>query len=213
MPANRHNRIVIAITGASGAVYAQRLIQLVVAQGIETHLVVSPLGQRLLHDELGLEGMNLATLAGLPDGVEPPANLIHHNYRDVGATVASGSFLHDGMIVVPCSSNTLGSIASGTAQNLIHRAAHVTLKERRRLILVHREMPLSLIDIRSMQTVTEAGAIVCPAQPGFYMLPQSIEDLVDFVVGRVLDLAEIEHDLNIRWSEKVSGKLRKQSLE
>ncbi|MEM1354201.1 MAG: UbiX family flavin prenyltransferase [Planctomycetota bacterium] len=199
----------IAVTGASGAVYAQRLIQLVVAQGIETHLVVSPLGQRLLHDELGLEGLNLCTLAGLPEDGDPPDNLILHHYRDVGATVASGSFLHDGMIVVPCSSNSLGSIASGTAQNLIHRAAHVALKERRRLILVHREMPLSLIDIRSMQAVTEAGAIVCPAQPGFYMLPQSIEDLVDFVVGRVLDLAGVEHDLDIRWSEKVSRQLRK----
>ena len=209
----QHNRLVVAVTGASGAVYAQRLIQLVVAKGIETHLVVSPLGQRLLHDELGLEGLNLATLAGLPCDAAPPANLILHNYRDVGATVASGSFLHDGMIIVPCSSNTLGSIASGTAQNLIHRAAHVTLKERRRLILVHREMPLSLIDIRSMQTVTEAGAIVCPAQPGFYMLPQSIEDLVDFVVGRVLDLAGVDHDLNIRWSEKVSKQLRRSASE
>lgn len=202
-------RLVIAITGASGAVYAHRLIQLVVAQGIQTHLVVSPLGQRLLHDELGLEGLTppgLASLAGLPDDSEKPENLILHNFRDVGATIASGSFQHDGMIVVPCSSNSLGSIASGVGQNLVHRAAHVTLKERRKLVLVHREMPLSLIDIRNMQTVTEAGAIMCPAQPGFYMLPQTIEDLVDFVVGRVLDLVDVEHDLNIRWSEKVRGK-------
>lgn len=201
----RPKRLVIAITGASGAVYAHRLIQLVVAQGIETHLVVSPLGQRLLHDELGLEGLTpsgLASLAGL-EGEQKPENLILHNFRDVGATIASGSFRHDGMVVVPCSSNSLGAIASGAGQNLVHRAAHVTLKERRKLVLVHREMPLSLIDIRSMQTVTEAGAIVCPAQPGFYMLPESIEDLVDFVVGRVLDLVDVEHDLNIRWSEKV----------
>ena len=199
-------RLVVAITGASGAVYAHRLIQLVVAAGIETHLVVSPLGQRLLHDELGLEGLTpagLATLAGLTDASDKPDNLILHSFRDVGATIASGSFKHDGMIIVPCSSNSLGAIASGAGQNLVHRAAHVTLKERRRLVLVHREMPLSLIDIRNMQTVTEAGAIVCPAQPGFYMLPQSIEDLVDFVVGRVLDLVDVEHDLNIRWSEKV----------
>jgi len=199
------SRLVIAITGASGAVYAHRLIQLVVAAGIETHLVVSPLGQRLLHDELGLEGLTpagLASLAGLEDD-ESPENLVLHNFRDVGATIASGSFRHDGMIVVPCSSNSLGAIASGSGQHLVHRAAHVTLKERRKLVLVHREMPLSLIDIRNMQTVTEAGAIVCPAQPGFYMLPQSIEDLVDFVVGRVLDLVHVEHDLNIRWSDKV----------
>ncbi len=199
-------RLVVAITGASGAVYAHRLIQLVVAAGIETHLVVSPLGQRLLHDELGLEGLTpggLASLAGLPEGSALPGNLILHNFRDVGATIASGSFKHDGMVIIPCSSNTLGSIASGSGQNLVHRAAHVTLKERRKLVLVHREMPLSLIDIRNMQSVTEAGAIVCPAQPGFYMLPKTIEDLVDFVVGRVLDLVNVEHDLNIRWSEKV----------
>lgn len=202
-----NKRLVVAITGASGAVYAHRLIQLVVASGIETHLVVSPLGQRLLHDELGLEGLTpsgLAALAGI-ESEHKPDNLILHNFRDVGATIASGSFRHDGMIIVPCSSNSLGSIASGSGQNLVHRAAHVTLKERRRLVLVHREMPLSLIDIRNMQTVTEAGAIMCPAQPGFYMLPQTIEDLVDFVVGRVLDLVDVEHDLNIRWSEKVAS--------
>jgi len=128
--------------------------------------------------------------------------LILHNFRDVGAAIASGSFRHDAMIVIPCSSNTLGCIASGSAQNLIHRAAHVTLKERRRLVLIHREMPLSLIDIRNMQTVTEAGAIVCPAQPGFYMMPKTIEDLVDFVVGRVLDLVDVEHALDIRWKEQ-----------
>lgn len=200
-----HRRLVVAITGASGALYAHRLVQLVVAAGIETHLVVSPLGQRLLHDELGMEGLTptgLASLAGIEDGRKPD-NLILHNFRDVGATIASGSFQHDGMIVVPCSSNSLGSIASGTGQNLVHRAAHVTLKERRRLVLVHREMPLSLIDIRNMQTATEAGAIICPAQPGFYMLPETIGDLIDFVVGRVLDLVDIEHDLNIRWSDKV----------
>ena len=203
-------RLVVAITGASGAVYAHRLIQLVVSAGIETHLVVSPLGQRLLHDELGLEGLTpsgLASLAGLADNSDKPDNLILHNFRDVGASIASGSFKHDGMIVVPCSSKSLGSIASGIGQNLVHRAAHVTLKERRKLVLVHREMPLSLIDIRNMQAVTEAGAIVCPAQPGFYMLPQSIEDLVDFVVGRVLDLVDVEHDLKIRWSEKVRGRV------
>lgn len=199
-------RLVIAITGASGALYAHRLVQLVVAAGIETHLVVSPLGQRLLHDELGLEGLTpsgLASLAGLEEDSDKPDNLILHNFRDVGATIASGSFQHDGMIVIPCSSNSLGAIASGVGQNLVHRAAHVTLKERRKLVLIHREMPLSLIDIRNMEKVTEAGAIVCPAQPGFYMLPETISDLVDFVVGRVLDLVHVEHDLNIRWSEKV----------
>ncbi|MCE9589666.1 MAG: UbiX family flavin prenyltransferase [Planctomycetes bacterium] len=188
-------RIVVGITGASGAVYAQRFIRLLVASGAETHLVVSPLGQRLLHDELGMEGVNLDALTG---GNAPAVTL--HNYRDVGAPIASGSFRHDGMVVIPCSSNTLSAVATGSAQNLLHRAAHVTLKERRRLVLVHRESPLTLIDIRNMAAATEAGAIVAPANPGFYMLPRTIDDLVGFVAGRVLDLVGVEHDLNIRWN-------------
>ena len=194
-------RIIVGISGASGAAYAQRTVRLLVSADIETHLVVSPLGQRLLHDELGMEGVNLNALAGLPSDAEKPERLILHNYRDVGAPIASGSFQHDGMIVIPCSSNTLSCVAHGSAQNLLHRAAHVTLKERRRLILVHREMPLSLVDIRNMQAVTEAGAIVAPANPGFYLLPRTIEGLIDFVVGRCLDLMAIPHTLDVRWGE------------
>lgn len=201
-------RIVVAITGASGAIYATRLIQLLVSSKVDTHLVVSPLGQRLLQDELGMEGIDLAALAGLEPGSPPPGHLTYHHFKDVGATLASGSFRHDGMIVCPCSSNSLGAIASGSAQNLIHRAAHVTLKERRKLVLVHREMPLSLIDIRNMQAVTEAGGIIAPANPGFYMLPKTVQDIVDFVVGRCLDLVDIEHDLDIRWSGRVAQRLR-----
>lgn len=195
------SRIVVGISGASGAPYAQRLVQLLVAAGVETHLVVSPLGQRLLHDELGMEGVDLAALAA-PGSTTPPPNLILHNYRDVGATIASGSFRHDGMVIIPCSSNTLSAVATGAAQNLMHRAAHVTLKERRRLVLVHRETPLSLVDIRNMAAATEAGAILCPANPGFYMLPRTVEDLVDFVVGRVLDLLHVEHTLDVRWAQQ-----------
>ncbi len=195
-------RIIVGISGASGAAYAQRIVRLLVSADIETHLVVSPLGQRLLHDELGMEGVNLNALAGLPSEAAKPERLILHNYRDVGAPIASGSFQHDGMIVIPCSSNTLSCVAHGSAQNLLHRAAHVTLKERRRLILVHREMPLSLVDIRNMQAVTEAGAIVAPANPGFYLLPRTIEGLIDFVVGRCLDLMAIPHTLDVRWGEE-----------
>lgn len=193
-----HRRMVIGITGASGAAYAKRAIELLVAADIETHLVVSPLGQRLLHDELGMEGVNAAALAGRDD---KPGNLIVHNYRDVGAPIASGSFRHDGMAVIPCSSNTLSAVATGAANNLLHRAAHVALKERRRLVLVHRETPLSLVDIRNMAAATEAGAILCPANPGFYMLPRRVEDMIDFVVGRVLDLLGVEHDLDVRWAD------------
>jgi 4-hydroxy-3-polyprenylbenzoate decarboxylase len=190
-------RIVVGISGASGAIYAQRLITLLHAAEAEVHLVVSPLGQRLLHDELGMEGVNLETLVG---GVDA-GRITFHNYRDVGAPIASGSFRHDGMVIIPCSSNTLSAVATGSAANLMHRAAHVTLKERRRLILVHRETPLSLVDIRNMAAATEAGAILCPANPGFYMMPKTIDDLVDFVAGRVLDLVGIEHKLKVRWGE------------
>ncbi|MFA9479496.1 UbiX family flavin prenyltransferase [Phycisphaerales bacterium AB-hyl4] len=199
---NHPERIVVGISGASGAPYARRMVQLLLAAGVETHLVVSPLGQRLLHDELGMEGLDLAMLAGGEAGGPTPTGLVLHNHRDVGATIASGSFRHDGMIVVPCSSNTLAAIASGSAQNLMHRAAHVTLKERRRLVLVHREAPLSLVDIRNMQAVTEAGAIVCPASPGFYLGPQTVGDLVDFVVARGLDLLGVPHELHVRWDGK-----------
>lgn len=202
-PQPNQRQIVVGITGASGAIYARRLIELLVAQHHHVHLVVTPLGQRLLHDELGMEGVNLAALAGLTGPAESKTDfhnlLTLHNYRDVGASIASGSFHHDGMAVIPCSSNSLSAIATGSAQNLLHRAAHVTLKERRKLILVHRETPLSLIDIRNMAQATEAGAIICPANPGFYMLPQTIDDLVNFVVGRVMDLLGVTHDLPIRW--------------
>lgn len=188
-------RIIVGISGASGAVYAQRLIQLLVAAGVEVHLVVSPLGQRLLHDELGMEGIDLAALAGRPEH-----GIVLHHYRDVGAPIASGSFEHDGMIVCPCSNNSLAAIAHGLSENLLHRAANVTLKERRPLILAHRETPLSLVEIRNMEQVTLAGGILAPTNPGFYMLPGRIEDLVDFVVGKLLDLVKVGHDLNTRWT-------------
>ena len=207
-------RIVVGITGASGAAYAQRSVELLVAAGVETHLVVSPLGQRLLHDELGMEGVDLAALAGLPAGSDDTdlrEHLILHNPRDVGATIASGSFRHDGMLVIPCSSNTLAAVATGSAQNLMHRAAHVTLKERRRLVLVHRETPLSLADIRNMQRVTEAGGVLCPANPGFYMLPRTLDAIVDFVVGRALDLLDVPHDLDVRWSDRKAEPRAKRS--
>jgi 4-hydroxy-3-polyprenylbenzoate decarboxylase len=131
-----------------------------------------------------------------------------YGYRDVGAVLASGSFLTDGMIICPCSSNTLGAVAAGLGDNLITRAAHVTLKEGRRLVLVPREMPVSAIDLRNMLRLSRAGAIICPASPGFYMNPQSIDDLVDFVAGRVLDLVNIPHNLQTRWAAPPEARLR-----
>jgi 4-hydroxy-3-polyprenylbenzoate decarboxylase len=187
-------RIVVGITGASGAIYAKRVIELLAEQEIEVHLAVTTLGRRLLHDELGMEGVDIEQLSGGRGG-----RVILHRDKDVGASIASGSFVHDGMIVVPCSSNTLGAIAAGITLNLVHRAAAVCLKERRRLILCHREMPLSPIDAENIHRLTRAGAIIAPLSPGFYLLPKTVDDLVDFVAGRLLDLLGAEHDLNVRW--------------
>jgi len=190
----RPTRIVVGITGASGAGYARRLLGCLCDAGVDVHLVVSPHGKQLLHDELDLTHITAETLLG-----HGSDRLIIHGYRDVGAIIASGSFRADGMIVCPCSSNTLGALASGLANNLLTRAAAVTLKEARRLIVVPREMPLSPIDLRNALRLSEAGAIICPASPGFYLRPQGVADLVDFVVGRLLDLVNVSHTLNTRW--------------
>jgi 4-hydroxy-3-polyprenylbenzoate decarboxylase len=189
--------IVVAITGASGALYAQRFIQGLAAVGVNVHLVVSPLGRRLLHDELGLEKIDLCALAGTTEQA-----ITLYNYNDVGAKIASGSFLHDGMVIVPCSSNTLGEVAHGLGGNLISRAAAVTLKERRRLILVHREMPLSPIDVNNYKTLSDAGVILASANPGFYLNPTTVGEVVDFVAGKLLDLVGVTHGLDTRWDPK-----------
>ena len=199
-PTTQSKRLIVAVTGASGAIYARRMIEVLANLGHEVHVVVSPLGQRLLHDELSIESITAEQLAPAA-----PQQLHLHNVRDVGATIASGSFRCDGMIIVPCSSNSLAAVASGLQQNLVHRAAAVTIKERRPLVLVHRETPLTLADIRNMETVTLAGAVIFPASPGFYLMPQGINELVDFVVGRVLDLFDITHDLAIRWKGEQQG--------
>jgi polyprenyl P-hydroxybenzoate/phenylacrylic acid decarboxylase-like protein len=189
--------IVTAITGASGALYAQRFIQGLVAAGVNTHLVVSPLGRRLLYDELGMETIDLAALAGTVEH-----NITLYNYNDVGSKLASGSFLHDGMVIVPCSGNTLAQVAHGLGGNLISRAAAVTLKERRRLIVVHREMPLSPMDVNNYKTLSDAGVILCPANPGFYLNPTSVGEIVDFVAGKLLDLVGVKHVFDTRWDPK-----------
>lgn len=191
--------IVTAITGASGALYSQRFIQGLVQAGVNVHLVISPLGRRLLHDELGMESVNLPQLAGTPDHT-----ITLYNYNDVGSKLASGSFIHDGMVVVPCSSNTLAEIAHGLGDNLISRAAAVTLKERRRLIVVHREMPLSPIDINNYKALSDAGVVLCPANPGFYLNPTTVLEVVDFVAGKLLDLVGVKHTLDTRWDPKVT---------
>ena len=189
--------IVTAITGASGALYAQRFIQGLVAAGVNVHLVVSPLGRRLLHDELGMETVDLKALAGADEHT-----VTLYPYNDVGSKLASGSFLHDGMVIIPCSSNTLGEVAHGLGGNLISRAAAVTLKERRKLIVAHRERPLSPIDVTNYKILTDAGAIVAPTNPGFYLNPTTVGEVVDFVAGKLLDLLCVRHALDTRWDPK-----------
>lgn len=188
-------RVVVGISGASGAAYALRLLALLLGGGREVHLVVSEYGKRLLADEAGVTRLARESLAPGVSGGE----LVLHPNKDVGAVIASGSFRHDGMVVVPCSSTSLGAIATGSGSNLLTRAAMVTLKERRALIVCHRETPLSLVDIENMRSIARAGGIVCPTNPGFYLKPTRVEDLVDFMVGKVLDLLGIEHGLETRW--------------
>lgn len=192
--------IVVGITGASGALYAQRFVQGLVGAGVHVHLVVSANGRRLLRDELGMEGLDLVGLSGRQDH-----GITVYGHRDVGAKIASGSFLHDGMVIVPCSSNTLGEIAHGLGGNLISRAAAVCLKERRRLVVCHREMPLSAVDVNNYKILTDAGGIVAPANPGLYLNPATVGEVVDFVAGKLLDLVGVAHSLETRWEPEKRG--------
>ena len=189
MPDRPARRLVVAITGATGAVYGVRLLQLLSGTpGIETHLVVSDAAVLTLHQETGLQRRD----------VEALAHVVHKN-RDIGAAIASGSFQSDGMVIAPCSMKTLASVALGLSDNLIARAADVMLKERRRLVLMVRETPFNLAHLRNMTLVTEMGGIVLPPLPSFYHKPASIEEMVDHTVARVLDLFSIEHQLAPRW--------------
>lgn len=188
----------MGVTGASGGPYARRLAQCLIEHDLRLHLVVSPTARRIIADELGLPEFTLKGLLG-----RPVDKVTLHPHDDVGASIASGSFLTVGMVVCPCSSHTLAAIANGLGDNLITRAAMVTLKENRRLVLVPRETPLSQVEIENMLRLSRAGAIICPACPGFYMRPESVDDLIDFVVGRVLDLFELSHTLGTRWDPEV----------
>jgi flavin prenyltransferase len=188
MPAAR--RLIIAITGATGAVYGVRLLQVLRdIPGSETHLLISDAGVLNLHQELDMNRKQVEALAH-----------VVHNVRDVGATIASGSFQSDGMIVAPCSMKTLAAVAHGLSDNLITRAADVVLKERRRLVLMVRETPFNLAHLRNMTAVTEMGGIIFPPLPGFYHRPQSIAEMIDHTVGRALDLFSISHTLTPRWN-------------
>jgi 4-hydroxy-3-polyprenylbenzoate decarboxylase len=186
--------IVVAVTGASGGPYALRLLDHLESAGVSIHLIASPMGRRLLADECGVKAIEPDSIIG-----RPCRRLTVYDYDDVGCRLASGSYPTCGMVICPCSSNTLGAVAAGLGNNLISRAAQVALKESRRLVIVHREMPVSAVDLENMLRLRRAGAVICPASPGFYLGPTSIDDLLDFVSGRVLDLLGIEHALRVRW--------------
>ncbi len=190
-PISHHpRRLIIAITGATGVAYGVRLLQILRdLPEIESHLMISDAGVLNLHQELDMRRKDVEALAD-----------VVHNVRDVGASIASGSFQSDGMIVAPCSMKTLASVANGLSDNLIARAADVVLKERRRLVLMVRETPFNLAHLRNMTSVTEMGGIIFPPLPGFYHRPQSIEEMIDHTIGRVLDLYAVPHTLTPRWS-------------
>lgn len=187
--ATRKQRLIIGISGASGAIYGVRLLQLLHGSGIETHLVMSRAAQVTLAYETDLKVAD----------VEKLATVVHSN-QDIGAACSSGSFPTLGMVVAPCSIKTMSEIATGVTANLLSRAADVALKERRRVVLLLRETPLHLGHIRSMAAVTEAGAIVYPPVPAFYANPKSLDEMIDHTLGRVLDLFDIDLGLVRRWS-------------
>lgn len=223
----KHN-IVLGITGASGAIYAVRLLDVLLRSDCDVQLSISPAGQAVLKHELGLEVdldsfhledllpdrerlaagqcSVLAEALGRPStpmpGGQARGTATYHAYRDLMAPIASGSSLTAGMVVCPCSGGTLSAIAHGASENLIHRAADVHLKERRKLILVPRETPLSTVHLDNMRRATEAGAVVLPAMPGWYHGVQSLGDVVDFIVARICDQLGIEHALMRRWGDE-----------
>jgi 4-hydroxy-3-polyprenylbenzoate decarboxylase len=183
-------RLIVAITGASGARYGVRLLELLRAtEGIETHLMISDAAALNLHHELDVKRKDIEALA---DNV--------HSIRDIGACVASGSFRADGMVIAPCSMKTLAAVAHGMCDNLITRAADVTLKERRRLVLLVRETPFNLAHLRNMTAVTEMGGIIFPPLPALYQRPQSIDEMIDHTVGRVMDMLGLEQSLAPEWN-------------
>jgi flavin prenyltransferase len=192
------DNVVMAMTGASGAPYAVRLLQVLGGAGRTIHLCISPSAALVLREEMdldvALDSFDPAIFGGLGAG-----RLIYHHYQDFTAGIASGSFPTAGMVIIPCSMSTLGAIASGITTNLITRAADVHLKERRKLILVPRETPLSLIHLENMLTATRAGAIVLPAMPGWYHRPRRLDDIINFVVSRTCDQLGIANTLIERW--------------
>src|SRR6185295_3156966 len=205
---DRRRAMAIAVTGASGAIYATRTVAALLERGVHVELIVSDYGRRLLRDELGEQASidrfvpYLAARYG--DGVSAGTITLHSN-RDLGATIASGSHGCSAMAIVPCSMKTMAAVAHGLSRNLIERAADVMLKEQRRLVIVPRETPMSLPQLRNMVLCAEAGAMMLPAMPAFYQLPKTLDDLADFMAGKILSALGLEHDLYPPWTGQVAS--------
>jgi flavin prenyltransferase len=204
----RQPSIALAITGASGALYAVRTMAALLARGIRVEAVISDYGRRLLHDELGdaasADRLMPYLTAKYGEGVAAGTIVLHSN-RDLGATLASGSHGCSGMAIVPCSMKTLAGVAHGLSRNLVERAADVMLKERRRLVIVPRETPMSLPQLKNMVSCAEAGAMILPAMPAFYQQPKNLDDLADFMAGKILSALGFEHDLYPPWTGRIGS--------
>jgi 4-hydroxy-3-polyprenylbenzoate decarboxylase len=188
-PEKRKLRIIVGISGGSGIIYGIRLLEVLRQLGIESHLVITPAAKITLAAETDWEVSKVEKLA-----------TVSYRINDIAAEISSGSYPVDAMVIIPCSMHTMGAIASGVSDNLLTRSAEVTLKERRPLVLVPRETPLTIIHIENMAKLAHAGAIIAPAMPAFYHRPKSIDDIVDHMVGKVLDLLKIENNLFKRWT-------------
>jgi 4-hydroxy-3-polyprenylbenzoate decarboxylase len=203
---NWSNRWVVGITGASGSIYGIRLIEELLLQSFQVHLVVTEAGWRVLKEELGWETARRTAALELRFGEAlTSGTLTLHPNADIGAAIASGSFRVQGMVIMPCSMGTLASIAHGISDDLMTRAADVMLKENRQLLIVPRETPLHAIHLENMLTLSRLGVRIIPAMPAFYYKPQSMDEMVDFLVGKVMDNMGIDHDLYRRWGDEQNG--------
>ncbi len=200
--------IVVAVTGASGAIYARRLLEVLVSTGQDVHLTISTSGRKVIKQELDIDidlgSFQIESLLGEVQASSTgatPGMVHYHHYQNMLSAIASGSSRTAGMIICPCSCGTLSAVVHGSSTNLIHRAADVHLKEQRKLIVVPRETPLSIVHLENMKRAAEAGAVVLPASPGWYHSVRDVSDLVDFVIARILDQLDIEHSLTKRWGD------------
>lgn len=197
---DRKKSWIVGITGASGCIYGVRLAETLLSMGFDVHLVITNAGWRVLKEELGWEASSREETLRNHFG-NRPGRVIYHTIGDIGASIASGSYLVEGMIIMPCSMGTLSAVAHGASDNLMARAADVMLKEGRPLVLVPRETPLHAIHLENMLTLSRLGVKIIPAMPAFYYHPKSLDDLVNFLVGKVLDSLRIEHSLFQRWGD------------